>query len=132
MKKELKVELHQRVKVSNKHQINYPLRGTVIAQTTDPRGNKLSRVRFVTAECWYSDDDLKAVHIKKEEKELEQRRQALKNARGIRTVQLQCPECDTVFIEDLKSADVPHVPCKNVFCDKAVSTTSTIKVGDES
>lgn len=132
MKKELKVELSQRVKISNKHQINYPLRGTVIAQTTDPRGNKLSRVRFVTAECWYSDNDLKAVHIKKEEKEMERRRQELKDARGIRTVQLQCPACDTVFIEDLTSAEIQHVSCKNVFCDKAVSTTSTIKVGDES
>lgn len=132
MKKELKVELTQRVKISNKNQINYPLRGTVIAQTTDPRGNKLSKVRFVTVECWYSDNDLKAVHIKKEEKELEQRRQELKSARGIRTVHLQCPECDTVFIEDLQSADIQHVPCKNVFCDKPVSTTSTIKVGDDS
>lgn len=130
MKKELKLELNQRVKISNKHQINYPLRGTVIAQTTDPRGNKLSRVRFVTAECWYSDNDLNPVHIKKEEKELEQRRQELKDMRGIRTVQLKCPECDTVFMEDLTSADIQHIPCRNVFCDKAVSTSSTIKVGE--
>lgn len=132
MKKELKLELNQRVKISNKHQINYPLRGTVIAQTTDPRGNKLSRVRFVTAECWYSDNDLKAVHIKKEEKELEEKRQELKNARGIRTIHLQCPECDTLFIEDIRSAEIQHVPCKNVFCDRAVSIASTIKAGDES
>lgn len=130
MKKELKVEMNQRVKISNKHQVNYPLRGTVIAQTTDPRGNKLSRVRFVTTECWYSDNDLEAVHITKEEKELEQKRQDFKNVKGIRTVQLKCPECATVFLEDLKPTKVTHVPCKNGFCDKAVSVKSNIPYGE--
>lgn len=120
MKKELKVELAQQVKVVNKHQINYPLRGTVIAQTTEPGGLKMSKVRFRTAECWYYDTDLKAVHIKKEERDAEHQRREVIESRGMETVSLQCPLCHTSFSTDIPFVGVRHVPCGNVMCDKAV------------
>jgi hypothetical protein len=53
------MEVGDKVKVSNPNQINYPLKGTVTKKETAPDGTEMSKVKFVTAEVWYADKDLK-------------------------------------------------------------------------
>lgn len=126
MNKELKVEMNQRVQIANLNQLNYPLRGTVVAQATEPDGTKMSRVQFKSIACWYLETDLKAVPLKPEEHQDDLQKHQLKQTKGIRTVKLECPECETVFMEDLPSATTTYTPCLNVFCDKAVSVTDDL------
>lgn len=121
MKKDVEKGLGKRVRIVNKHQINYPLRGIVVAQTTEPDGFKLSKVQFRSITCWYADADLQAVVATKEELEDAQERANQNYSIGIRTVSLQCPVCETIFLQDIKPLSVTHVPCVNGFCDKAVS-----------
>lgn len=51
-----------KVKVANKKQINYPLKGIVVKKQTSPEGIEMSKVKFSYVECWYADDDLKAMN----------------------------------------------------------------------
>ncbi|GKV65494.1 MULTISPECIES: hypothetical protein [unclassified Sporosarcina] len=53
------MQVGTRVKVSNKNQINYPLKGIVVEKETSPCGVKMSKVKFTWVECWYADEDLK-------------------------------------------------------------------------
>lgn len=55
------MEIGKTVKVANKNQINYPLKGTVTEKETSPCGVAMSKVKFKYVECWYADMDLKEV-----------------------------------------------------------------------
>ena len=54
------MELGQRVKVSNRFQVNYPLSGTVVETMESPNG-LLVRVKFSIIDCWYYESDLKVL-----------------------------------------------------------------------
>lgn len=56
------MEIGTKVKVANKKQINYPLKGIVVKKQTSPEGIEMSKVKFSYVECWYADDDLKATN----------------------------------------------------------------------
>lgn len=128
MEKEQKLEMSQRVKVSNKNQINYPNRGIIIAQTTEPGGMKLSKVRFKWVECWYADNDLKGVKETKVEREREGLFFLSKTKRGLRQVRLHCPTCDSAFEADFNIEGTTNVRCGSPVCmEEEEATLDTLE-----
>ena len=59
------MEIGSEVKVANKHQINYPLKGKVIEKETSPCGVDMSKVQFTHVAVWYADKDLKELKKRK-------------------------------------------------------------------
>lgn len=58
------MEIGQVVKVANRNQINYPLKGEIIEKETSPCGVLISKVQFTHVAVWYADDDLKVLKQK--------------------------------------------------------------------
>lgn len=54
------MEVGKKVKVSNPHEINYPLEGIVV-ETDEKCGIPMSKVKFKYVEVWYKNEDLTEV-----------------------------------------------------------------------
>lgn len=50
-----------KVKVANKNQINYPLKGVIVEKEIAPDGTEMSKVKFSFVEVWYANNDLKII-----------------------------------------------------------------------